>query len=149
MLEICDIIIRISSESTALTTTPRSNVTPTEIAILRQAKGVNAIFYNGNLRRVNRKPSTEIARLQQTHGEAFTLLFPGVSPVIPMTFDAIGLDTSVKFEGEPYVPHPDDAQREEEIIEVIADPVPQPQSPAAPKKNKPTAKSNKQREQFD
>lgn len=143
MIEICDIIIRVSSEATATTTTTRSNVSPAEVAILRQAKGANSIFYNGNLRLANRQIGTEVARLQQVHGAAFTAIFPGLSPVIPTTFDQIGLDTSKPFEGEPYVPHPDEAQKIEEVEEVVRD---APVAVKAPTKR--ASKKTKTREDF-
>lgn len=131
-MQICDVIIRLSDSATATTNTPRRNVTPAEVQVLRHIKGDNTVFFNGNVRNVNRSAQAEANRLVAAHGGAFYKVFAIGSAALPQTFAEVGLNTSKIIETDPYVPAPDetplletfdeDGEPTEEIV-VAANPV--------------------------
>jgi hypothetical protein len=144
-MQICDILLRISPSESSNTTIIRQNVTPAEIAVLRHMKGPNCVSFNGNLREIQRGSATEGQRLQSVHGSAFTELFPGMSPTLPLFFEQVEFDISHIPNGDPYVPAPDEAPiLEEAIVDTISPDL----AVAEPVKHKASKRNAKQRETF-
>lgn len=81
----------------------RTNVTPAELAILRQIHGGNAVV---NVKVTGKMDAeavkTEGNRLVNMYGdEMFTDLFPGMKPNLPGSFEDVGLEVEVVTPDKP------------------------------------------------